>query len=786
MPLPRHKAWCAAIAFCLGGSTAHAADPDRALKTARARIAAAATDVPTVERAIASAVKADQPNPEQRIADAVLLMGVKDYDRAIDVLNEVTEKHRAHPTAFPDALQLLGEAYFKDDQLLSARRSFTLVLSRSGERRFAPFQERAVLRLVDIALRRRQPKELEAVFAKLATVPAVASHGIAYAKGKGLFTQGKFDAARASLMTVPLDSLFAHQTRYLLGTIAVRMAAGTEPVARQDRNKPVASKLYAPAIELFRGVTKIKATTSEQRHVIGLANLAIGRLLYESGDWAQAVTAYNQIKRESPEFGTMLYELAWVYVRLGDVTRAMRALEVLSVAAPNSDDVADAALLRGDLMLRAGQFEKSFKVYESVRGNYDRMRSRVDRFLGKNTDAGVFFDMLSRDQLELFEAGGTLPPLVVRWARKGVDGDMAFAVIDDVTVSRRLIKESNEMIDRLNAVLASPNRIRAVPALRVGAERALGLINAVALARMRLAKGLDEFPVSGQLSQLRRQRKAYERRLKLIPVDSVDFSERESQANRQWNRASQGLQRLDLEIDTLQATVNGLERMLRDGPQAGVVRSAAQVESYRMALVEQKRLIFHYRGQITKLRSLTEAGKIQVGFGDRRFVEDARVRAAYRQILTQEVALAQRDGGELRAYAVRAAEVLAAADAVDVRLASIVKDIDKTVRAKTKGLRKAVAQETGHIVDYSGRLEQIDEEARMVVGQVAMRNFINVRDRLKSIVLRADVGITEEAWELREEQLMRVRRLKVERARTDARLQRELEEVLDDSGEPEE
>ncbi|MFP6687123.1 MAG: tetratricopeptide repeat protein [Polyangiaceae bacterium] len=784
--MTRNHAWCAAIALCLVGSAAHAADPDRALKTARARISAAATDVPTVESAIASAVKAEQRKPEQRIADAVLLMGVKDYDRAIDVLNEVTEKHRAHPTAFPDALQLLGEAYFKDKQLLSARRSFALVLSRSGERRFAPFQERAVLRLVDVALRRRQPKELDAVFAKLAMVPAVASSGIAYAKGKGLFAQGKFDGARASLMTVPLDSNFAHQARYLLGTIAVRMAAGTDPAAGKERYKPVATKLYAPAIQLFRGVTRIKATTSEQRHVVGLANLAIGRLLYESGDWAQAVTAYNQIKRESPEFGTMLYELAWVYVRLGDVMRAMRALEVLSVAAPNSDDVADAALLRGDLMLRAGQFEKSFKVYESVRGNYDRMRSRVDGFLGKNTDAGVFFDMLSRDQLELFEAGGTLPPLVVRWARKGTDGDMAFAVIDDVTASRRLIKESNEMIDRLNAVLASPNRIRAVPALRVGAERALGLINSVALARMRLAKGLDEFSVSGQLLQLRRQRKAYERRLKLIPVDSADFSRRETQANRQWNRTSQGLQRLELEIDTLQATVNGLERMLRDGPQAGVVRSPAQVESYRMALVEQRRLIFYYREQVTRLRSFTEAGKIQVGFGDRRFVEDARVRAAYRQLVVQEVALAQRDGGELRAYAARAAEVLAAADAVDARLGAIVGDIDRTVRAKTKELRKAVSQETAHIVDYSGRLEQLDEEARMVVGQVAMRNFINVRDRLKSIVLRADVGITEEAWELREEQLMRVRRLKVERARTDARLERELEEVLDDSGEPEE
>ena len=106
--------------------------------------------------------------------------------------------------------------------------------------------------------------------------------------------------------------------------------------------------------------------------------------------------------------------------------------------------------------------------------------------------------------------------------------------------------------------------------------------------------------------------------------------------------------------------------------------------------------------------------------------------------------------------------------------------------AKTGELRKIVQRETVNIVDYSLQLEALDAEAREVVGGVAARNFGRVRDRLKSIVLRADVGITEEAWELREEQLTRVRRLKIERARGQQRLQEELEEVLDDTEDPEE
>ena len=54
--------------------------------------------------------KAQEASPAQRIADAVLLMGSKDYARAANVLNEVVEKYPDHPTAFPDALSLLGVA----------------------------------------------------------------------------------------------------------------------------------------------------------------------------------------------------------------------------------------------------------------------------------------------------------------------------------------------------------------------------------------------------------------------------------------------------------------------------------------------------------------------------------------------------------------------------------------------------------------------------------------------------------------------------------------------------
>ena len=132
--------------------------------------------------------------------------------------------------------------------------------------------------------------------------------------------------------------------------------------------------------------------------MIDLSWLAIGRLFYETNQLNQAIAAYNNVDRTSPEFGTMLYELAWVYVKLGDVDRAQRALEVLAVADPKSQNIADGTLLRADLMLRAGKFDKSLKIYEGVR---DHLRSdaREGRSVPRPPPAipAVYYDKLSQE-----------------------------------------------------------------------------------------------------------------------------------------------------------------------------------------------------------------------------------------------------------------------------------------------------------------------------------------------------------------------------------------------------
>ncbi len=782
----------AVISLLASAAPASALEPDQAYANAQQQIQQVAGGLATIQAAVQKA-KQQERSAEQRIADAVLLMGSKDYPRATNLLNEVIEKYPNHPTAFPDAMNMLGEVYFRSKQYLSARRVFKQIVDRGSETRFAQYQAGALGRLVDVALRLKELSELDAIFASMARVPSgAASSALSYARGKGLFAKSDFVGAKAALANVDAQSDYGHQARYLTALIAMKEATPpAKPLADGETPPPVPPARYAATIDLFLKVTQLQPDTADHKRVIDMAWLAIGRLFYETDQYQQAVNSYNHIDRSSTEFGTMLYELAWVYVKLGDIDRAQRALEVLAIAEPNSTNIADGSLLRGDLMLRAGQFENSLKVYESVRNRYDPMREKVEAFLASTNDPAVFYDRLSQTELSALDNRGDLPAIAVQWAREEGNGPLAFAVIDDVAECRELIKRSNELIERLNAVLNAPNRVRAFPELKAGEEQALSLLNRVTYARLSIGQAMDAVNgdnLSGEIGTWRTKRRSLEKRLQQLPVSDGDFQDRESQAMKQWNGVSQALQRLNLQVDTLQATINGLRRVLREGSQSGVVRDPASVARFEQDLAQSEAELAQHRQLMESLRKGVTAGKLQVGFGDQRFVEDAEVRRAYREALGREVDLAAAGAGgaALAAFAKRSQGLMKQAADADEKLEKAYGDLEREVQKRAQELTDIVTRETRNIVNYSVRLETLDGEARGVVGMVAQHNFKLVRDRLKNIVLRADVGVTEEAWEVREEQMTRVRSLRAEKAREQKLLNDELNEVLDDSGGEEE
>jgi tetratricopeptide (TPR) repeat protein len=804
---PRQRPPCATSARALGASLlgvallvgrappALALDSDDARADAVRQIQSVRAELARLVPGVVAAQRRATRSTEKMIASGDLALRANDYEQAIDIFSQVVELYRqgkATPNAHADGLFLLAQAYFESGQLLSARRHYTELLDQAKSAPYDSYAGRSLARLVDVAVQTNRLDTLDAIAARVDALPAADPTGsFEYARGKLSLARGRFDEALSILGAVAAESPYFHQARYVMGTVLAKRAlseAGLGPSAEAQARlvTPGAAARLAPAIAQFHEVTRLSRDSPQHAQVVDLSWLAIGRLNYEVENYLDASQAYIQVGRQSTVYYEMLYELAWVYVRVGDYARAERALELLAVAAPDTLDIADGALLRADLMLRSGRFDRALASYEDVRTRFEPARERVDQFLASTADPAVYYDRLIEDGLSL---GGpsALPDVVLDWVREEARGERVFALIDDVTHAREVLRRSRRLSSKLNAILATPSRARAFPELEVALKEAIGLDNQLTRARRSIALGLDDSSdaaFSGKLGEARQRRRALMQRVLAAPVTPADFLRREEQGERAWSRVSQAVQRATLETDKLQAVINGLRQVLDQGEKHGVTRNPASRAQFRAEVEARERELGAYRARIDEYRQQVENGRVQVGLGDRRFEDDIQARRRFRQALSEEVGMLAAGYGDDDSLddARAAAPMLEDIAVLEQRVEEVIAMLEAEVSLGSEQIRHQVAEEAERIREYSAELDALDQYARVLVGEVAMKNFANVRARLKNIVLRADVGIVQQAWELREEQQARLRGLQRQRALEEQNLQDELREVSDDMG----
>lgn len=808
-------------ALLLSSNSLWAASTDQARERATETVA----EVEQAAAKLTAKPHAKKPHqPEALVAEADLHLRTHQYDVAIDKLSKVVELRRqgkASESTDADAQYMLGEAYFATGQLYSARTHFELVTDKAEDPSYSALGGPAASRLVDIALQIQRTDTLADVLGRVDRMLARSSNeSLLYARAKVLFAMGRYEESRQQASSITGNSLYSQRASYLRGTALMKEAQAahaakypkvvpsadsavaidgasaedtsastslgltTTPVAQPGSNEPADFRAAIAAFEQAAvPPTGLGEGQKDARRIADLAWLAVARLQYEAANYKRSAVAYQKIPRTSEYFSQGLFELAWTYVRLGDYERAQRALEALAVLEPGLIDGADAELLRADLMLRSGRFKEAEAAYEQVRAKYEPLRGQVHEYLTAHDDPAIYYDKLTAAEIE---TGTELPALAVDWAREEAEEERVFAIVDDVARSRSLIKRSRRIVTLLRASLGSSSRAKVFPEVQAQLEDVVSLVNQLAVARLSLARGMDEVASGGsaELNGVRSARRKLMARLGKVPTNAGDFSIREAQSERVWNQVSQNLQRLQLEADHLKALVNGLRRMLSEAERHGVNADAASLERFRLEIAENEKDLSVYFVRIEELRQQVEVGRVQSGFGDEWFEEDDRVRDEFNKLFAQEVAMAA-GGADRKAapYSKSIQGLLGRIESIDGRLRAARAQLDADASARGEEMQIIVNQEAQSIEAFASRLDTMDQHARLLVGEVARSNFVKARDRIKDVVMRADVGLVQQAWEVREEQRHRVRDLLRERAREERFINDELREVLDDAEE---
>lgn len=709
---------------------------------------------------------------EERLADGELYLRLEDYLRAAILLTDIVDHYPSH-RAYPEALFLLGESLYHAGDYLGARRRFSMVVERSAEPAYSQFLQPSLSRLIEIAIYTRDFREVDAYFSRLeALSSATLSITTAYFRAKYLYNravpvddvlnapvnveirgvdEARLELARKGFIAIPSGTEFSLRSKYFVG--AIHTLRGE----------------YLDGIASFRGILGHEPMNEHEQKVFDLTYLALGRLYYETKQLDQAVEAYRAVQQTSPHFDDALFELAWTYIRMGDAIQAERALEVLSVAAPDSPLNADGKVLRGDLLARTGRYDEADVVFDEVRSTFGPIRDALALERDEHPDLHAYFRQVVRENLDDFNIDDFLPESARRWIELEGDHQRALEVLADLSEAKQLVGETEELAERISAALAAPNRLSVFSDLRRQLERSTGLRNRAARARGAFiesearARGARQ----GEVNRVQQRRRELQAEVMKMPIETEGFIDRDFAKLAEYRSAERDLQNLRIELLGLEARIVASRAGL-----PAIDPQKVDPESLGRQLAEHEAEIAEYEEQITWIRRRLEVGRLHVGVGDSRYQADDVQRDKFIEVVARERQLAGSAGAEYDSSYNRIAALERQLDQRDAEIARV-------VQRRVDDMLAIVDEETKNLRRYRAALESHEEETEDVVGAITYLNFNRIHDRFYDLVLRADVGKIDVAWARREDHRVRIDTLTRERAREIQALDDEFRDVMD-------
>lgn len=307
-----------------------------------------------------------QPTPEPklsaesiatRLADSQTLLRLRNAPAAETLLTELlAEAGDTLPGAHrSEALYWLGVAQRQQGESRSAERSFIELVDQRGGPPSAPLYGQALVQLLHVAVQLDSHERTNEWLERLARLPdSERPPDAPYAIGRSLFSRQRYRDARAAFAQLATDRPESLRARYFIA--AAHVAEG---------NLGEAESAFAALVALP------PLDTDDDRRVIELSHMGLGRIYLARGETEKARQAYLRISQKSDLFRDALYESAWGLIRSRDYPRAEEALELLLLAYrdahEHSYEAMEAKMLLGNLLLRRGELDRSLEWFNQAR-----------------------------------------------------------------------------------------------------------------------------------------------------------------------------------------------------------------------------------------------------------------------------------------------------------------------------------------------------------------------------------------------------------------------------------
>lgn len=716
----------------------------------------------------------DEEARMRRFSDGEIQYLLGDWTAASVLFYDLVSDPRftKHPR-YPDALFYLSDSLLQQQNYIGARLYLRELLSLPPTERYKD----ALSRYLNVASRLNQfegideyieqarklsggqlPPELAYVYAKWLFKRTDLKEEERIAKAREAFEP----LLRSNIRIVRL------QSAYHLGVLSVQQGD------------------YPEAIKRFRELASLPASDPDEVRVHELANLSLGRLLYETGNLDEALDRYQEIPRDSESFVDSLYEVAWTYVKKEDFQRAKNAIDILLLVDPESRLAPDAQLLQGHLQLKLQQYEGATETYQGVISTYGPVREQLDELLTRTQDPVAYFDnLLSRTERTL-DLSSILPPVALRYAKTQEEVSGAVALITDLDSGRKGVTEARGLATRILQAL-DERGLETFPELQEGYTRADAVESGLTRVEQVLV-GLESSAVLEHLTQeerekleaVRKERERLAQRFALLPSTQRELEERRARMQASVDELDREAFRLGYELQSLRAIATAVRKWVEDTraerktPPEEEVQFLAQLQTEQDALEALQTELERTRAKLADERNNVATS----------VAGEELIRQQFYEVLQKEHSLVASFAGRLPedvgALMTRVQEVRERTDGLRNRVTTAKNVLRGQLERRGRVIRDKVRAEQRLLSQYDTEVANVSGSARNLVGRIAYDSFRRVRQQFYDLVLKGDVGMVDVAFTRKQDKTVEIQKLSAQKDQELRALERDFKEVLKD------
>jgi tetratricopeptide (TPR) repeat protein len=709
----------------------------------------------------------------QRFSDGEIQYLLADYGTAAVLFYDlVANKEFQASPRYPDALFYLADSLYQQKNYLGAR----LYLRQLLQLRRGRYKE-ALARYLEIAGRLNEFAGIDDYISQARGLSGgELPPELTYVYAKWLFRRGdlpleeRVRRSRAAFEPLARDvgGPFSLQAAYFIGVGHVRLRA------------------WDDAIKQFLAVAAAEPRDEKARAVRELADLSLGRVYFEQGKYDEAIDRYARVPQQSDAFPDALYEIAWSFVRKGELEKAKNATEVLLLVAEDSVLAPEARILQGTLLQKLQKYDDAIDTYTQVINSYAPVRDEIDALLSVNKDPVQYFDeLLARNEKSL-DVTRLLPPVALKWASTRQEVAEAVEITAALDQGRRGIAESRAIADRILKSL-DERGLESFPVLQEGYTRADAVDTALTRAEAQLTLIEEQLvgermgaEARGQLEALKARQAELKRRIDTLPTTTEEVKARRERLQAIVDALDQQAFRLGIDIQSQAAQLTAIRKFV-DDTRSQRKDSPADEKAFLEKVTLEQRALDGMQAQLDELRAqlLAERNNADKAVGG-----EGQLRKQYAELLEQERALLAQSRGGLDGDAqqvLRRADVVRAdADGLRERVTRSKGIVRERVARRAQKLREQVLLEQQLIEGYAAETQAVTGETRNLVGRIAFDSFRRVRQSFYDLVLKADVGVVDVAFQRKQDKTSSIQKLATQKDRELKQLDDEFKEVLKD------